>query len=203
MSTSLQILLPNSRHIFDAKRHPPPDQSSDPTPNLFITNSSTSTASFTASPSFPSSGTKRPSPAAQELETLSRAVILSINNRSFVATKKLVADNYKGDIDELPKTNSYKAEEDEFRAVAQANPEYHIDVVDVSADVDERLGYAIVFCLLSVKGRPANVRRQSVSVVEWMHRDGRWQYYNASVMRGLDGSDCYGNMCWKSKGDAR
>lgn len=58
-----------------------------------------------------------------------------------------------------------------------------------------------VFCLLSVKGRPANVRRQSVSVVEWMHRDGRWQYYNASVMRGLDGSDCYGNTCGKQKID--
>lgn len=60
-----------------------------------------------------------------------------------------------------------------------------------------------VFCLLSVKGRPANVRRQSVSVVEWMHRDGRWQYYNASVMRGLDGSDCYSHTCGKQKVDKK
>ena len=45
-----------------------------------------------------------------------------------------------------------------------------------------------VYCVLSVKGRPANVRRQSVSVVEWMRRDGSWQYFNASVLRGLDGS---------------
>lgn len=127
-----------------------------------------------------------------ELERLSRAVIDSINNRSFQAPKKLVAKNYRADIDELPKTNDYDENEKDFRRVAKENPEYHIDVIDVTPDVDEVSGYAIVYCLLSVRGRPANVRRQSVSVVEWMRKDGSWQYYNATVMRGLDGSDCPG-----------
>ncbi|KAF2214351.1 hypothetical protein CERZMDRAFT_95623 [Cercospora zeae-maydis SCOH1-5] len=166
MSTSLQILLPNSRHIFDAKHHPPPpNQASDSILNPFTTTTTNSSSSSSSS-----SSTAPPSPAARELETLSRAVILSINNRSFVATKKLVANNYKGDIDELPKTTSYEAEEDEFRAVAQANPEYHIDVVDVSADVDERLGYAIGTLLKTSLGRaystPSGVEREETGEKE-------------------------------------
>ncbi|KAF7191532.1 hypothetical protein HII31_07034 [Pseudocercospora fuligena] len=91
-----------------------------------------------------------------ELERLSRAVIDSINNRSFQAPKKLVAKNYRADIDELPKTNDYDENEKDFRRVAKENPEYHIDVIDVTPDVDEVSGYAIVYCLLSVRGRPAN-----------------------------------------------
>lgn len=143
MTTSLQILLPNSNHIFNTNHQPPPQFLSCSTPTkLPIPNP------FTRKSSSSSTTRLTPSPAAQELEKLSRAVILSINNRSFAATKKLVANNYKGDIDELPKSNSYEAEEDEFRAVTQANPEYHIDVVDVSADVDERLGYAIGECFV-------------------------------------------------------
>lgn len=47
-----------------------------------------------------------------------------------------------------------------------------------------------VYALLSVMGRPANVRRQSVSIVEWMRKDvGGWQFYKASLMRGLDAFD--------------
>ncbi|KAI5361749.1 hypothetical protein Slin14017_G084820 [Septoria linicola] len=85
---------------------------------------------------------KTESPAAEELKKLTKAVIFSINNRSFVATKKLVAESYKGDIDELPKTDNYSETEEDFRAVAAQNPEYHIDVVDVCPDVDEENGYA-------------------------------------------------------------
>lgn len=48
---------------------------------------------------------------------------------------------------------------------------------------------SIVYCLLSVMGRPVNIRRQSVSIVEWMRRNGHWQFYKATVMRGLDGTE--------------
>lgn len=90
-------------------------------------------------------GTQRPKPttSALELEKNSRAVIESINNRSFKAPKELVASNYKSDIDELPKTTSYEENEQDFRKVAEENPEYQIEIVDVCADVDEDTGFAI------------------------------------------------------------
>lgn len=93
-------------------------------------------------PANPAETKPQQSDSAKELERLSRSVILSINNRSYVATKKLVAPTYRGDIDELPKNETYEETEEDFKAIAQANPEYQIDVVNVSADVDEESGYA-------------------------------------------------------------
>lgn len=129
------------------------------------------------------------SQTALRMEKNSRAVIDSINSRCYSAATSLVATTYRSDIDDLSKTKSYSDSKKQFQQISQKHPEYHVEVVNVSADVDEESGYAIVYCLLSVTGRPANVRRQSVSVVEWMRRDGQWQYYNATVVRGQDGPD--------------
>jgi hypothetical protein len=84
-----------------------------------------------------------PSPAAAELEALSRSVIDAMNNRSFDKIKQLVGSKYKSNIDGLPKADSYNDNLIDYRQLTQKNPGYHVEVVNVSADVDEQAGYAI------------------------------------------------------------
>ena len=80
---------------------------------------------------------------ALQLERNSRAVIASINNRRYEAATSLVATTYRSDIDDLPKAESYDHNKEQFQQIMQKHPEYQIEVVDVSADIDEQSGYAI------------------------------------------------------------
>ncbi|KAF2169529.1 hypothetical protein M409DRAFT_19942 [Zasmidium cellare ATCC 36951] len=141
------------------------------------------------SPSYPTDQKFAQTPATSELETLTRTVIDAINARSYQPIHNLVASTYKADLDDISRSDSYDQDVTQLWNLSSDNPGYRVEVMEVEADVDERGGYAIVYCLLSVTGRPANIRRQSVSIVEWMRRNGQWQFYKATLMRGLDGTE--------------
>lgn len=77
------------------------------------------------------------------LETNTRAVIDSINGRNYQAARNLVASTYKADLDDITKTTSIADSEAHYEKYMQQNPEYHLEVVNVEADVDDKTGYAI------------------------------------------------------------
>ena len=72
------------------------------------------------------------------------------------------------------------------KAHADAHPSYTLERVAISAEVNEKNGTAVVWQLLKVKGHPANVERESVTLVYWRRRGGKWSAYKQTGIRGID-----------------
>lgn len=81
--------------------------------------------------------------ATSELETLTRTVIDALNARSYQPIHDLVAPKYSADLDDISQVDSYDQNVNQFLNLSSTNPGYHLEVIEVQADVDEQSGYAI------------------------------------------------------------
>ena len=73
---------------------------------------------------------------------------------------------------------------DNLREMLQTMPDYHADIVNTTATVDERKGSATVYLHLFLSGMPDGIRRESVNVLAWERRKGEWLLTNHKGMRG-------------------
>ena len=87
---------------------------------------------------------------------------------------------------EHPITKTRKAYLENSKAFVDAHPTYILQRVAISAEVNENNGTAVVWQLLKVKGHPANVERESVTLVYWRRQAGKWRAYKQTGIRGID-----------------
>lgn len=67
---------------------------------------------------------------------------------------------------------------------AQVDPDYRVEVIDQSVDLDDAAGHAVVFMFIEVMGRPTTVRREDALVFEWKRQNEIWQCYGHTAIRG-------------------
>ena len=81
-----------------------------------------------------------------------------------------------------------------LRSMIEQMPEYHADILNSTATVNERRGTAVVYIHLFLTGMPDGIRRESVNVLDWVRKGGDWRIARHSGMRGppSDGKVCSG-----------
>ena len=129
------------------------------------------------------------SPTAQLLEDLTCRVVQRVAAHDFTHPDfdEAISDDYTAYLDyqETPLAHGKQAFLDNYRAFAAANPDYTIQPISVVADVHENNCTASVWMLLKVEGQPRDVQRESVTLVYWRRRAGKWQAYKQTGMRGV------------------
>lgn len=71
-----------------------------------------------------------------------------------------------------------------MREIRQANPDYHVEVLNVSADV--QIGRAKTWALMNITGFPSGVERESMLMFSWRRdKQGTWICYRHDGIRGV------------------
>lgn len=147
-----------------------------------------------SSPSSSSNGSNRNSSTVKQLEYISARVIdlIRTHNWTHKDWKLYVAENFTtyapaAFLEQLsnPTTTTRQAYIDNYKAFADANPEYDCEPVSIEADVDEKEGTAKVWIVMSVTGHPPSVRKESVTILFWVRTDDRWVLVKQVGIRGF------------------
>ena len=119
------------------------------------------------------------------LESWSRAMVDAINDRDF--TNPLfgfASPNFEaGVIDVFPPTDTPAAHLDKFRKMAEESPEYHMQLDDISTDMDPGGEYAKVYLTIRATGRPPGLTREALGVLTWRKQEGVWCLISHESMR--------------------
>lgn len=109
-----------------------------------------------------------------DLEDYSRTMITAINTRDFTnpVFKLTTADFQAGVIDVFPPTHTPAAHLESFRKMAAENPEYHMQLEDISTDLDECGEWAKVYLTVRATGRPPGLTREALGVLTWRREAG-------------------------------
>ena len=127
------------------------------------------------------------SPTAQLLVDLTCRVVQRVAAHDFTHPDfEAMSDDYTAYLEyqETPLARGKQAYLDNYRAFTAANPDYTIQPISVVADVHENNCTASVWMLLKVDGHPRDVQRESVTIVYWRRRAGKWQAYKQTGIRG-------------------
>lgn len=73
---------------------------------------------------------------------------------------------------------------DELQEAAKMDPDYAIEIIDLSVDLNNTAGHAIVFMFIECVGRPATIAMEYALVFEWAREHGIWQCYRHTSIRG-------------------
>ena len=79
-------------------------------------------------------------------------------------------------------TSSQEELIEKMRRVMDSFPDYHTEVLDVSAEVNETTGSAKAWMLRTCNGFPDGLRRETVCQLTWERRNGDWY---CSSYRGI------------------
>ena len=129
---------------------------------------------------------------AAELQYRSRCFVEALNGRAFGRFSQLVGPehidtNFTAYLDNSTLDLGWDEFVSVLRDAAEADPEYHADIINQSVDLDEREGHATVFMFIEVTGRPKSVRREDALVFEWKTLEGTWMCYGHTAIRGASG----------------
>lgn len=72
-----------------------------------------------------------------------------------------------------------------LRQTIEQYPEYHVEVKNVSLDVDEAKGIAIVYMETEVTGAPPEVKTSLMNEFKWRRQQGVWRCWLHRVMKGV------------------
>ena len=134
---------------------------------------------------------KRNTAAIQLLEDLTRQMVhrISAHDWYHLDFAELLSKDYSSYLEyhSDPYARGREAYIENYRAFVAANPTYSIEPISLMADINENNNTAMVWMLLKVKGHPRDVERESVTIVYWRKRGGKWQAYKQTGMRGAGG----------------
>jgi hypothetical protein len=152
---------------------------------------STSLSILAPKPWVPQQNRAQTSPDAALLESLSRQLINCFCTQDWDnPLLKLATPNFSAYIDHAEaRVRSFDEHVEFHKSLHLAHPEYVYEVDNVSADVDDEKGLASVWALLTVTGYPAPIRRESLTVLSWRRRKGKWRCYKQLGIRGVNWFD--------------
>lgn len=130
-------------------------------------------------------------PTAQLLEDITYRLLDHVaahdwTNPDFAA---ILSEDYSAHLDyqEEPFVRGRDTFIDNYRTFTDSNPDYKITPISLLADVHENNSTAAVWMLLKVVGHPPDVQRESVTIIYFRRRAGKWQAYKQNGMRGATG----------------
>lgn len=121
-------------------------------------------------------------PSLQEttdhLLRLSQDSIDYINARDWEKLEKLgekhVSPEFKSILDNYHITADFDEHVRTLRHMTVTAPDLHFTTLNATADINELQGYATVYQMLEVTGRPANIKRVSVCTLKFRKVRGKW-----------------------------
>lgn len=104
--------------------------------------------------------------------------MIALANRAAWDDPELVAHlapNFVWDTFNIHKETS-RAEHLEFmQTVTDRNPDFHAEIKDITVDVQEKLGRAKVWVVMTIRGWPSGVEREALHVFYYRRgEDGKW-----------------------------
>lgn len=134
---------------------------------------------------------RQESTPAQLLEDLNCRITYRIATHDWTHPdfNELISEDYRSYLEyqSTPYACGRKTYIANYRAFVEANPAYWIEPICTVADVRDDNSTAVVWMLLRVSGHPRGVQRESVTVVHWRRRRGKWQAYKQTGIRGAGG----------------
>lgn len=132
---------------------------------------------------------ERSSTAAAELISRSRRFVDALNTRAFrkflqVVGPEHIAGNFTAYLDNQALAFTWPQFVSTLHEAARVDPEYRVEMIDQSVDLDDFSGHAMVFLFVDVVGRPTTVRREAALVFEWKRQNGVWKCYGHTAIRG-------------------
>ena len=117
---------------------------------------------------------KEPS-TAQILEQRTLEIIGSINTRTFEVLEKYTSSSFTDNFQPHSSTviNRKESAITSRRAIAEMHPNWSVELSNVSSQVDEDKGEAVVWILIANTGKPTGHRKESVSQMHWKRYTGR------------------------------
>ena len=146
----------------------------------------------------PSTSTSKPhsfaasetySKAAAELLYRSGRFIDALNSRAFrkfiqMIGPEHIAGDFTAYLDNQALSFTWPEFVSTLHDAAKADPDYRVEILDQSVDLDDISGHAVVFIFIEVTGRPSTIRREDALIFEWKRRNAVWQCYGHTAIRG-------------------
>lgn len=127
-------------------------------------------------------------PTAKLIEDLNKRLVRHISDHDWDHPDfaEYVSEDYRAhldyhDVPHIVGRDNYIAS---YRRFTEEHPAYRIEAISTVADVHENHSNAVVWMVLKVEGHPKDVQRESVTVMYWRRRAGKWQVYKQNGMRG-------------------
>ena len=129
------------------------------------------------------------SKAAAELLYRSRCFIDALNSRAFRKFMQMVgpehiAGDFTAYLDNQALSFTWPQFVSTLHEAAKADPDYRVEIIDSSVDLDDISGHAVVFIFIEVTGRPSTIRREDALIFEWKRQRSVWQCYGHTAIRG-------------------
>lgn len=160
------------------------DSISPSTGDNTLTNSANSSS---PSSSLPSSRQSATQDTRSYLEGLCVAGVVALNDRDYEYRNvyDAISPRFRAYFENVPQPLTLE----EYKVVAQQTierfPEYHIDVQNVSSEIDELQGNAIVYLEGEVTGAPPGTRMVLMNEFRWKRDGGAWLCWLHRGMKGM------------------
>lgn len=99
---------------------------------------------------------------------------------------KHLAPDFEAQHDNFPAKLSFQENMDSSRYLAEQNPDFHLDIVHISTNIQESRTLASVWLEMNVSGISPGVVMKGFSELKWRlsGEDGKWYCYRHLGMRG-------------------
>jgi len=98
-----------------------------------------------------------------------------------------VAPSFRATHDGLPTATCRRHFIDSLKRHLKTMPDFHLEVLNSSSEVDEERGKGTVFVFFRLTGVGNHLERESVAVMQWEKRHGEWLCIKHEGMRGPSG----------------
>lgn len=123
------------------------------------------------------------------LEQLNARMVGRVSDHDWTHTdfQDFMDPDYKAylEYNDIPMSKNRDEYLENFKSFTNAYPDYSIGIHSINADVDDKHGKAKVWLFLRVYGHPKDLVRESVTVVHWRRKKGKWVCYKQNGIRGI------------------
>ena len=137
-------------------------------------------------PSIPSSG---PATLAESLESWSTQILEDHCNAKKFNTEStgFMAPSFRAKHDGLPTARSRQQHLDNLKRHFSVMPEFHLELLNCSSEVDEQQGLGMVYMFFRLSKLVGDLQRESIAVLKWERRHGEWLCVKHTGLRGPSG----------------
>ena len=126
----------------------------------------------------------------QYLERLAKSILeVNLNQRdnSHPLIQKHISPDFRGKHDALPKVNNRDDHQQSLMKHLDTLPNFHIDILNSSSEVDDSRGRATVYLWYEIRGLANDLEREAVAVLSWERKQSTWIITKHQGMRGSSG----------------
>lgn len=113
----------------------------------------------------------------------------AVNKRNWSEVERLSIyfhPSYRADCQFSTHKQTFAESTKVMQELARDWPDFRVDIVECSANLNLKNNTAIVFCHADWIDAPPGLQTQAVRVMEWKYVDGMWLCMKSELLRGVD-----------------